>query len=125
MNTRNLAATLQANISILFIACMFLFGIAPAINGTTYSFDDFFALASNMDFNTVVSIVFSVTCLAVFGIWYYKDFGGTFKVDVKKNFHTARYTQKLIKYLPSIFSTVPEHFIFGSFPVSNFTYISP
>lgn len=72
---------------LLFIACMFLFGIAPAINGTTYSFDDFFALASNMDFNTVVSIVFSVTCLAVFGIWYYKDFGGTFKVDVKKNFH--------------------------------------
>lgn len=72
---------------LLFIAAFFLFGIAPAVQGTSYTIDDLLDLGSNMDFNTVVSIVFSVFCIAFFAIWYYKSCGGNLKVNLKKTFH--------------------------------------
>lgn len=72
---------------LLFIAAIFMFGIAPSINGTTYTIDDLLTLASNMDFNTIISICFSVFCIALFGIWYYRSCGGNFRIDFKKNFH--------------------------------------
>ena len=72
---------------LLFIAAIFLFGIAPAIQGTSYSEYDLFALTSDMNFTTLLSIVFSVSCIAVFSIWYYKSCSGNFKINVKKSFH--------------------------------------
>ena len=72
---------------LLFIAAIFMFGIAPSKTGTTYDIDDLLTLASNMDFNTVISIVFSVSCIAVFTIWYYQSYNGNIKINIKKNFH--------------------------------------
>lgn len=72
---------------LLFIASIFLFSIAPAIQGKTYTEQDLLLLASNMDFNTIASIIFSVSCIVVFAIWYYKSCGGNFKIDIKKDFH--------------------------------------
>lgn len=72
---------------LLFIASVFLFRIAPSIQGITYTFEHLLELTANMDFNTVISIVFSVFCIAVFSIWYYKSCNGNFKVNLKKNFH--------------------------------------
>jgi len=72
---------------LLFIAAIFLFGIAPSATGTTYNIDDLMALASNMDFNTVISIIFSVFCIALFAIWYYRSCSGNFKLNIKKDFH--------------------------------------
>lgn len=72
---------------LLFIAAIFLFGIAPAIQGSYYDINDLMELTTNMDFNTVLSIVFSVSSIAVFGIWYYKSCGGNFKINIKKSFH--------------------------------------
>lgn len=72
---------------ILFIAAIFLFGVAPSVTGTTYSIDDLITLASNMEFNTIISMCFSVFCIAVFAIWYYKSCSGNFKLNIKKDFH--------------------------------------
>ena len=72
---------------LLFIAGIFLFGVAPAIQGTTSNVDDLLALASDMNFNTIASIVFSVFCIALFAIWYYHSCGGNLKINVKKGFH--------------------------------------
>lgn len=72
---------------LLFIASIFLFGIAPAIQGTSYSDMDLFALSYDNNFNAVASIIFSVSCIATFAIWYYKSCGGNFKINVKKSFH--------------------------------------
>ena len=72
---------------LLFIAAIFLFGIAPSATGTSYNIDDLMALASNMDFNTVISIIFSVFCIALFAIWYYRSCSGNFKLNIKKDFH--------------------------------------
>ena len=70
----------------LFIAAVFMFGIAPSINGQYYSIDDLITLTANMDFNTVLSIIFSVFCITLFAIWYYKSCGGNFKINIKKGF---------------------------------------
>lgn len=72
---------------LLFIAAIFMFGVAPSVNGKTYTVDDLLTLASNMDFNTVISIVFAVCCIALFAIWYYKSCSGNFKINLKKDFH--------------------------------------
>lgn len=72
---------------LLFIAAIFLFGVAPVLQGTHYDINDLMELTANMDFNTVLSIVFSVSSIALFGIWYYKSCGGNYKIDFKKSFH--------------------------------------
>lgn len=72
---------------LLFIAAVFLFGIAPSVQGITYTIDDLLKLTTDMDFNTILSIIFSVFCIAAFSIWYYRSCGGNFKIDIKKNFH--------------------------------------
>ncbi|MBQ8518032.1 MAG: CPBP family intramembrane metalloprotease [Agathobacter sp.] len=72
---------------LLFIASVFLFNIAPAIQGKIYTEEDLFILASDMNFNTIASIIFSVSCITVFAIWYYKSCGGNFKINLKKDFH--------------------------------------
>lgn len=76
-----------ASYYLLFIAAIFLFGVAPAVQGTTYTIDDLLELTTNMDFTIVLSIIFSVCCIAFFTIWYYKSCSGNFKIDVKKDFH--------------------------------------
>lgn len=72
---------------LLFIAAIFLFGVAPAIQGTTYTVDDLLALAADLNFTTIASIIFSVFCIALFAIWYYRSCGGNLKINVKKSFH--------------------------------------
>lgn len=72
---------------LLFIAAIFLFGVAPVAQGVSYDIDDLIALTSNMDFTVVMSMVFSVFCTALFGIWYYRSCGGNFKINFKKSFH--------------------------------------
>lgn len=72
---------------LLFIAAIFILGIAPVVQGTTYTIDDLLALGANMDFNTLVSIVFAVFCIAFFAIWYYQSCGGNFRINVRKSFH--------------------------------------
>lgn len=72
---------------LLFIAAIFLFGIGPGITGESYGISDMLTLVENMDFNTIAMIIFSFCCMIVFGIWYRKRCGGTFRIDVKKEFH--------------------------------------
>lgn len=72
---------------IMFIAAIFMFGIAPAVTGNTYGMDEFIELGMNTDFNAMVMVVFSVSCSIVFGIWYKKRCGGNLRIDVKKQVH--------------------------------------
>lgn len=72
---------------LLFIADIFLFVIAPSVQGTIYDVNDLLELTSDMNFNTLLSIVFSVFCTVVFSIWYYRSCSGNFKIDIKKSFH--------------------------------------
>ena len=70
----------------LAVGAIYLFLIAPATQGISHSIGDLLALASDMDFNTLISIGFSALSIVVFSIWYRKNLNGSFKVDIRKNF---------------------------------------
>ena len=76
--------------------------------------NDLTQLWTNMDFNTLIMIVFSISCTAVFGLWYYKSCGGEFKINIKNTFHPLQVagiiflvpaTQFLSSVLVSMIST--------------------
>ena len=71
---------------ILFIAAIFLFVIAPMVNGTLYNIDDLMNLTTDTDFTTLLSAVYAVFSIGLFSIWFYK-MGGNFKVNITKSFH--------------------------------------
>ena len=71
---------------LIFIAAIF-WGVASASGKTDYTTDDLMVLLSNMDFNIVASMVFSFFCIATFSIWYYRSCNGSFKINLKKDFH--------------------------------------
>lgn len=72
---------------LLFIALIFMFAIGPAVTGEICNMDDFLKLIENMDFNTIAMIIFSFCCIVVFGIWYRKRCGGTYRINIKKDIH--------------------------------------
>lgn len=72
---------------LLFIASVFLFQIAPGIKGDYYSFNDLLELSMDMNFNAMIMIIFSICCIIIFGIWYVKRCGGTFRVNMNREFH--------------------------------------
>ena len=57
---------------LMIIAAIFMYTVAPALTGHYTSGEDIMNLFMNMDFNTIVMIVFSISCTVIFGIWYYK-----------------------------------------------------
>lgn len=99
----------------MILSAIFLLGVAPSITGSFYSYDDLMELWADMDFNTVLMIVFSVICTVTFSIWYYKSCGGELRPNVKKNFHPLHLagiaimvpaTQFATSFLISILATV-------------------
>jgi membrane protease YdiL (CAAX protease family) len=80
-----------AMIYLIIISAIFMFVIAPQITQTSYNENDFMVLLMNIDFNTILMIAFSVTCIVIFGIWYYKSCGGNFLPNVKRTFHPLQF----------------------------------
>jgi membrane protease YdiL (CAAX protease family) len=80
-----------AMIYLIIISAIFMFVIAPLITQTSYNENDFMVLLMNIDFNTILMIAFSVTCIVIFGIWYYKSCGGNFLPNIKRTFHPLQF----------------------------------
>ena len=99
------------------IAAVFMLVIAPIVTGQSYTQDDLMALFSNMDFNTVVMIAFSVCCTTIFAIWYYKTCGGELKPNLKKNFQPLQ--------LAGVLLMVPGTQFFTSILISVIATIFP
>lgn len=72
----------------LMIATGFLFADDPTLaldpNASTNALID---LTSNVNFLALISIVFSVCCIFLFGMWYYSRCGGEFRINLKKDVH--------------------------------------
>lgn len=54
------------------------------------------ALVSSQNFNTLVSIAFSATCILIFGLWYSKQFHGTLKAFPKTLFRPGIFFSLLL-----------------------------
>ena len=72
----------------LFVAGFFLFSQNPTLDmDMNTAINAVFDLVANVNFQALMSIVFSVCCILLFGIWYYSRCGGDFKINCKKEFH--------------------------------------
>lgn len=72
----------------LFLAAFFIFSDNPALAmDMDRAMDALFDLILNVHFQAIISIVFSVCCILLFGMWYYSRCGGEFKINLKKEFH--------------------------------------
>lgn len=72
---------------LLFIATIFLYGVAPVITGAHYDITELFYLIQRMDFMEVFYIIYSVCNIIIFGMWYTKRCGGQLKPTLKGSFH--------------------------------------
>jgi membrane protease YdiL (CAAX protease family) len=70
---------------LMILSAIFL-GIASGLTDIPY-LDQLETLWMDVDFNTIIMIVFSVTCILFFGIWYYRTCGGNYLPKIKKTFH--------------------------------------
>lgn len=119
------AVPMIVGIGIQYAACMylmllstvFILAIAPILTNTFYSYNDLMLVWSDLNFNAIIMIVFSVTSITVFGIWYYKSCGGNFLPDVKKTFHP-------LQFLGIVF-LVPGTQFFSSILISIVSSIFP
>lgn len=90
---------------LMIVAAIFMYTAAPAITGHATSYEDIMNLFMNMDFNTLVMIVFSVSCTAIFGIWYYKSCGGNYRFHLKQDFHPMQLAGILVMIPGTQFAT--------------------
>lgn len=87
------------------LGAIFMMGVAPILSDNSFSSDDLMNLFSDMNFNTIVMIAFSVSCIATFGIWYYKSCGGNYRFSIKKDFHPLQLGGLLIMVPATQFAT--------------------
>lgn len=72
----------------LFVAAFFMFAYNPALAmDMNTAMNAVFDLILDVNFQALMSIVFSICCILLFGMWYYSRCGGDFKISVKKEFH--------------------------------------
>lgn len=101
----------------MIISAVVLLGFGPILTGKEYEMKELEALWSNLDFNTLIMIVFSVSCAAIFGLWYYKSCGGDFIIKPKKEFTSLQVAGLII--------LVPAAQFFTSFLVGIISSIFP
>lgn len=90
---------------LMLVSALFIFRIAPAITGRYTSETDLNALWADQNFNSIIMIAFSVSCIVIYGIWYYKSCGGNFRVNIKKTFHPLQIIGTIIMIPGTQFAT--------------------
>ena len=79
-----IALTLQFAVSFHFAI------IAQILFPVLSPFGNIYDLYEDLDFNTLVAIVWSISCSALFAIWYYRSCGGDYRFNLAKQFHPAK-----------------------------------
>lgn len=104
-------------IYLMILSAIFIFAAGPLITHTSYSYYDLMNLWSDLNFNAIIMIVFSVTCVITFGIWYYKSCGGNFLPNVKRTFHPLQFAG-IILLIPGtqFFSSILISIVSSIFP---------
>lgn len=69
----------------MLLSAIFVFASMPY--NTAYKINILMQIWGNMNFNTLIMIIFSLSCTAIFGLWYYKSCGGEFGLNIQKKFH--------------------------------------
>ena len=81
------AIQMVAMLYLLLIAAIFLVADHPSQTDINHTMMELIEVSVNMEFTQVVYIVFSVSCIICFGLWYIKRCGGKLNLDIRKSFH--------------------------------------
>lgn len=82
-----LAIQMIAILYLLIIAAGFLIADTPFHMDTNHTIMELLEISVSMEFTQVAYIVFSVSCIICFGLWYIKRCNGKLNLDIRKNFH--------------------------------------
>ena len=82
-----LAVQLLAMALMVGIAMLFLFPVIPSLRQNGVGFDTLTTLLTDTNFNTCIMLIYSVSCILLFGMWYYRSCGANFLPKVTETFH--------------------------------------
>ena len=102
-----LAVQLLAMALMVGIAMLFLFPVIPSLRQNGVGFDTLTTLLTDTNFNTCIMLIYSVSCILLFGMWYYRSCGGNFLPKVTETFHPLQ--------IASVFVLVPGLQFFSSY----------
>jgi len=72
----------------LFLAIFCLYDNNPSlVMDMNATMDAINKLLFDVQFQSIISIVFSICCILLFGMWYYSRCGGDFRIQPKKDIH--------------------------------------
>jgi hypothetical protein len=111
----------------LQLAVMFLMMILSAITWLVAGRDLFFLpdLWSTNAFSTWLMIFYSISCIAIFGLWYYMRYNANYMPDVKRTFHPLTFVG-ILMLAPGLqyMSTYIVAFVSVLFPHALENYMS-
>lgn len=104
----------------LGVAMLFLFPVVPGSQGVSSGFHALYQMLLDSDFNGAIMIIYSIVCIVIFGLWYYRSCGGDYLPEPKKTFSGLQFAgvillvpgaQFLCSYLISFLSLVFPHWL--------------
>lgn len=70
----------------LGVAVLFLFPVFPGAQADPGGFSEIYSMMTNTDFNGAIMIIYSILCIAIFGMWYYRSCGGDYLPEARTTF---------------------------------------
>lgn len=82
-----LALTIQTIAMLYLLIIVAIFLAADSHMSTNHLMMELLEISTSMEFTQVVYIVFSVSCIICFGLWYKKRCGGKLTLNIRNSFH--------------------------------------
>ena len=73
------------------IGGLFLFPASPSMRNSGSNLSTLMDLLSNSDFNACIMIIYSITCIVIFGLYYYRYLGGIYLPKASLTFHPMQF----------------------------------
>lgn len=112
-----IAVQTLASFFMIGIAALFLCPAIPSLRRSSFDFTTFETLLTNTNFNACIMLMYSITCIAFFGLWYYRSCGGNYRPDIRRTFHPLQ--------LAAIIVLVPGMQFFSSYLTAFVSMIFP
>lgn len=106
--------------AVQFMASLFLMGCTLMvffIRKDASPIESLYDLMLNSDYSTIIMVMYSVICIAIFGMWYYHSLGGDYLPNVSRTFSVMQ--------LAGIVLLVPGMQFFSSYLIGAVSMVFP
>lgn len=106
-----------ASFFMIGIAALFLCPAVPSLRHGSFDITELQTLLTSINFNACIMLIYSITCIVFFGLWYYRSCGGNYRPDIRRTFHPLQ--------LAAIVVLVPGMQFFSSYLTAFVSMIFP